>query len=307
MAFGLGAGPCFYYLPFPGVSPSRFTNGRTRALERDFAELTGLPLALHTAEDAGDSWSQAQAVVDSGRPALLLTDLYYLDHYGKSAHFPGHAVVLAGYDGERAYLSDTAFEDLQTTSLESLAKARHSQHMAAALSGDFFEVPAGADLENPSARAPEAIARAVRNMLEPEFGEYQGLPAVQRLAGEVEGWPEELDDWQWCARFAYQTIERRGTGGGNFRLMYADFLSELQRPEEGLAREASAAWTDLADAFMPRASRTSPNRRRGRPSGSEPDESRRPKRRPGPASPGAARPRPFRSARSSRAGRRPAA
>ena len=51
----------------------------------------------------------------TGRPALLLTDLYYLDHYGNSAHFPGHAVVLAGYDDEVAYLSDTGFEELQTT------------------------------------------------------------------------------------------------------------------------------------------------------------------------------------------------
>ena len=31
------------------------------------------------------------------------------------------------YDDELAWLSDTAFEDLQTTSLESLREARHSQ------------------------------------------------------------------------------------------------------------------------------------------------------------------------------------
>ena len=81
----------------------------------------------------------ARAAVDAGRPALLLTDLYYLDHYGRSAHFPGHAVVLAGYDDEVAYLSDTGFEELQTTRLENLAEARHSEHPAFPLAGPHVQ------------------------------------------------------------------------------------------------------------------------------------------------------------------------
>jgi hypothetical protein len=44
-------------------------------------------------------------------------------------------------------------------------------------------------------------------------------------------------------------IERRGTGGGAFRLMYSRFLEEAGRPEAPLAAEAAARWTDLADAF----------------------------------------------------------
>jgi hypothetical protein len=115
MAFGLGAGACFYYVVLDEHSPSRFTNGRAARLEENFLELTGAPLRLRTEPDPDASWELAKEAVDEGRPALLLTDLYYLDHYGRSAHFPGHAVVLAGYDEELAWLSDTAFEDLQTT------------------------------------------------------------------------------------------------------------------------------------------------------------------------------------------------
>jgi hypothetical protein len=118
------SGVCFYYVPGEGQSPSRFTNGRVARLEEQFVELTGLPLRLETFEDPIASWAAARATVDAGRPALLLTDLYYLDHYGSSAHFPGHAVVLAGYDDELAYLSDTGFEDLQATRLEHLERAR---------------------------------------------------------------------------------------------------------------------------------------------------------------------------------------
>jgi Butirosin biosynthesis protein H, N-terminal/Domain of unknown function (DUF4872) len=250
MALGLGAGACFYYVTIPDQSPSRFTNGRVSRLEENFVVLTGLPLRLETSEDPERSWDLARSVVDSGRPVILLTDLYHLDHYGRSAHFPGHAVVLAGYDDAVAYLSDTAFEELQTTRLENLARARHESLPVFPLDGHAFHVPAGETLLDPREAAPRAIERAARQMLEPELGEYQGLPALRRFASEVGSWPQAAEDWQWCARFNYQVIERRGTGGGNFRLMYSRFLAESGYGESAVAAEAAACWTQLAEAML---------------------------------------------------------
>ncbi len=174
-----------------GQSPSRFTNGRVGRLEEQFLELTGSPLRLRDVRrSARQSWEAAREAVDAGRPALLLTDLYYLDHYGNSAHFPGHAVVLAGYDDEVAYLSDTAFDELQTTRLENLAARPPRQPPG---------VPArrpDADRARPGARSPTrapprraAIERNARQMLEPAMGEFEGLPALRRFAAEVGEWP----------------------------------------------------------------------------------------------------------------------
>jgi hypothetical protein len=250
MALGLGAGVCFYYVPLDGESPSRFTNGRVGRLEEQFVELTGLPLSLQTFPDPEASWQAARDVVDSGRPALLLTDLYYLDHYGRSAHFPGHAVVLAGYDAELAYLSDTAFEELQTTRLESLAEARHGEHPVFALAGHMLTVPERAELSDPAGAAAAAIARNARQMIEPAMGEYEGLPALRRFAAEVGEWPQQISDWKWSARFCYQVIERRGTGGGNFRLMYSRFLDEAGHSEASLAATAAEQWTALAGELL---------------------------------------------------------
>jgi hypothetical protein len=251
MAFGLGAGAGFYYLALDDTSPSRWFNGRTARLEETFRELTGAALELRTfaEEDGAGAWEAARATVDAGRPALLLTDIYYLDHYGDSAHFPGHAVVLAGYDDEAAQLSDTGFEGLQTTRLKNLARARHSGHPAYPLEGHMFTVAGEVDRAALEAAVPGAIARAASEMLEPPFGEFGGLPALERLAAEAGSWPEAVEDWQWCARFAYQVIERRGTGGGCFRLMYSRFLAEAGREEAPLAAGAAARWTELAGAF----------------------------------------------------------
>jgi Butirosin biosynthesis protein H, N-terminal/Domain of unknown function (DUF4872) len=251
MAFGLGAGAGFYYLAMDGSSPSRWFNGRTARLEESFRELTGAALEMRTfaEEEGGGAWAAARAEVDAGNPALLLTDLYYLDHYGNSAHFPGHAVVLAGYDADVAHLSDTGFEELQTTRLENLARARHSGHPAYPLEGHMFTVTEAVEREQLEAAIPRAIARAADEMLDPPFGEFGGLPALERLAAEAGSWPEAVEDWRWCARFAYQVIERRGTGGGCFRLMYSRFLDEAGRDEAPLAAAAAARWTELAEAF----------------------------------------------------------
>jgi Butirosin biosynthesis protein H, N-terminal/Domain of unknown function (DUF4872) len=244
MAFGLGAGACFYFVPMD--SPSRFVNGRTSRLEEQFVELTGAPLELRTFDGPEASWEGARTTIEDGAPALLLTDLYYLDHYGKSAHFPGHAVVLAGFDDDVAYLSDTAFEELQRTTLESLRDARHAQHPVFPLAGHMFVARNGIASFDPGGAVAPAVARCAERMLEPPLGEYEGLPGLRRFAAEVGSWPELLDDWQWCARFAYQTIERRGTGGGNFRPMYSRFLAEAGYGEAGLAAEAAGCWTALA-------------------------------------------------------------
>jgi len=251
MAFGLGAGACFYYVALDEASPTRWFNGRTARLEENFAELTGAALELRTFESGdGGAWAAARAAVDAGQPALLLTDLYYLDHYGNSAHFPGHAVVLAGYDEQFAHLSDTAFEELQTTTrLEDLDRARHSQHPAYPLAGHMFTAAGEIDGERLREAIPAAIERAAAAMVEPEFREFSGLGAVERLAEEAGSWPEATEDWKWCARFGYQVIERRGTGGGAFRLMYSRFLEEAERPEAPLAAEAAARWTELAEDF----------------------------------------------------------
>jgi hypothetical protein len=260
MAFGLGAGACFYYVALEDASPTRWFNGRTARLEENFSELTGGILELRTFDEGDDgAWEAAREEVDAGNPVLLLTDLYYLDHYGNSAHFPGHAVVLAGYDEQYVHLSDTGFEQLQTTTrLEDLDKARHSGHPAYPLAGHMFTASGGVTQEQLRAAIPAAIERAAQAMVASEFGEFSGLGAVERLAKEAGSWPEVAEDWQWCARFGYQVIERRGTGGGAFRLMYSRFLEEAGRPEAPLAAEAAARWTELAGAFHAASERDDP-------------------------------------------------
>ncbi len=90
-----------------------------------------------------------------------------------------------------------------------------------------------------------------------DAGGVSGVSALERFAADLPRWPAEARDEAdraWCFRYAYQVIERRGTGGGLFRALYARFLREAEAALPGLARlglaprmEALAAgWTRLA-------------------------------------------------------------
>ncbi len=142
-----------------------------------------------------------------------------------------------------------ALRTCRTLRLQNLERARHSNHPAYPLRGHMFTVTGPIDPTALRAAIPRAIEHGAKEMLEPALGAFAGLPALRRLAAEAGAWPEAAEDWRWCARFGYQVIERRGTGGGAFRLMYSRFLAEVGRPEAALAAASAGAWSDLAHAF----------------------------------------------------------
>src|SRR5262249_7726308 len=61
MAFGLGAGACFYYVTLEDGSPTRWFNGRTARLEGNFSGLTGAAPGLKRSGEAdGVAWRGAR-------------------------------------------------------------------------------------------------------------------------------------------------------------------------------------------------------------------------------------------------------
>ena len=182
MAFGLGAGARFFYVVFDDASPSRWFNGRGARLEEKFLELTGAPLRLETFDDPDAAWEAARASVDSGTPALLLTDLYYLDHYGKLGPFPrpcGRAGRLRRRDGLplrhriRGAAESPAREPARRPATPTTRRSRWrgtcSPCPTAPRRGDLAAARPGGDR---AGRAGDDRA---------QLGEFAGLPALRRL------------------------------------------------------------------------------------------------------------------------------
>ena len=240
--------------PIDGQSPSRFINGRVGRLEEQFCELTGAALALETFDDAEASWDAARAAVDAGRPPLLLTDLYYLDHYGSSAHFPGHAVVLAGYDDEVAYLSDTGFEELQTTRLENLAEARHGRTRCSRSTATCSPSPTGCACATRAGGRARDRARRAADARAGRWASSRACRRCARFADEVRDGPE-LEDWQWCGALLLPGDRAPRHRGRQLPAHVLALPRGGRASEARLAAEAAARWTTWRARCSRRASR----------------------------------------------------
>ena len=212
-------------------------------------------------EGDGEAWEAARAEVDAGSPALLLTDLYYLDHYGNSAHFPGHAVVLAGYDDEVAHLSDTGFEELQTTRLENLDRGPPQQPpRLPARRPHVHRLRGGRPRAGSATAIPAAIERAAKAMLEPE------LRRIRRPRRRPP--PRRRGRLLARGRRGLAVVRPLRLPGDRAprhrRRRLPPHVLALPRggraPEEApLAAEAAARWTELATAFHAASENDSPD------------------------------------------------
>ena len=257
MCFGLGAGLGFAYLSGDIFYPTRLTATRSRILELNFFENLGLGRTWLQNPDPERATAAAKAGLDQGVPFLMRADIFHLDYYKSKAHFPGHVILLWGYDDQAktALVADTERPGLQEVPLASLQRARFSDQPGYSVRGD--NIPVDWNWKDPDLRP--AVRRALRkqaqDLIYPEYAAAGifGFPAFIRALADLPDWGR-AKDWQWSARWFYQVIEKRGTGGGAFRKLYARFLEEAAAlvPEAAAIAPAgemfaiSELWSELS-------------------------------------------------------------
>lgn len=231
LCFGLGCGIGVAYLHADFINPTRIVHLRTMTLEPDFFLTLNIPFSWKQETNSQRALDDAKRSIDAGVPVLVRTDIFHVKYYNSSTHFPGHIIIMWGYDDEKkeVFLSDTHFEGLMTLSYEDFMKARRAGPPIP-LENDWCAVKfisGSAPLEH-AMRA--AIKKSSSEMLDSQ--EYpigkKGVDAIKAVAEELESW-KNAEDAAWCFRFTYQIIEKRGTGGGGFRRLYAEFLSDAEQ------------------------------------------------------------------------------
>ena len=244
--FGLASGLGFNYRELP-ESPHRMFVGRPMWLERAFFDNLGIDVTDREGEDFETAWAEVRGRLDDGDPVMVFVDLFHLDYYDTSTHFAPHSLLLVGYDEEAdateaphadadagtgvVYTSDSEFEEIRALPVSSL-RAAWSSDWVVSLPNRYL-VPRG----DPTVETDEATARAIHTtatyMLDTGTSRYplwpgatHGLSGIRALADDLPSWAD-LPDPGWATRFAYQNVERRGTGGGAFRGLYAPFLERF--------------------------------------------------------------------------------
>ena len=251
MAFGLGAGLGFQYWDKPGGSPRYSFNGRSSALETKFFEHIGRPVTW------SGEWSPKKMAdaVANGRPILCVTDIYGLPYYQPQVHFPGHGVVVTEIDleTEQVAIADIASPDYQNVHWDHL-KAAMSENQPPMIVPNQWVAPEPLDASIINEQAiRNALKTTVDALLRSDSAD-EGLHHMPTMIDDMTTkWASEAQ-FAWTARFGYQAIEKRGTGGGGFRKLFALFLEEAAEYLPDIqqnqiiedAKRSASLWTDFA-------------------------------------------------------------
>jgi hypothetical protein len=256
MCFGLGSGAGFLYVPRLPVPPGVAFHGRVMEMERQLCEALAIPFPEQVEKDGEAGWERAREAVLSGHPVLINTDLAHLEYFGTKTHFSGHRIVLLGFDDEAgvAILSDSEREEPQEVTVASLTMSRSSSVPPYPMENRWCVVRPEGELRPLPEAIPLALGKNASEMLSPEREEAAGVSGMRRMAEEIPLWPGMTHDFSFAARFGYQIIEKRGTGGGLFRRLYARYLEEAAPhcasvDGAGLAGKMVAladGWTEIA-------------------------------------------------------------
>lgn len=265
MCFGLGGGLGVTYLRAPFEGLPFIVHVRSMGFEPRVFENLGIAFSWQEFEKEDDAAIALRKQLNNGKPALLLTNIRHLPYYGTDTDFPGHAIVAWHFDEASAsvYVTDTEREALIQVPETSITAARFSKlppfiHLGNMFSPNTLEKGRG---------MPNAIRRAIKENTTRLLNEpNDGLAALECWEQEIEEWCQH-DNCQWTLRFAYQVIEKRGTGGGGFRKMYGDFLAESEcfLPEISqwklaeLMRDTARIWSDFAMALKQESEQKKPN------------------------------------------------
>jgi hypothetical protein len=273
--FGLGSGAASVYIKGPDLNPGAILFGRSMAMEQDVTRNLDIDYRERPEDDDGVAWEVVREEVLAGRPTMLSGDILYLDYREFKVNFPGHRFVLLGFDDEtkKVSIADRIRSEPELCSYGALFTSRNppkglSTHN---LWGRFHDTHVGRGLVDATERA---IAICAKSMLgeaqevqdpsenprpiESEGMEVQtGIRAVRALADDVVGWSSR-EDAGWIAGYNASCIEKFGNGGGNFRRLYARFLSWARDldprlvPESApaLAVEAADGWTEVSNALF---------------------------------------------------------
>ena len=267
--FGLGSGLDFVLIRNEANDPAAYTFGRSVTMEIDVAAAFGVEYREQPEPDNTRAWDVVRSEVDEGRPTMLSGDAFYLDYRDFRVHFPSHRYVLLGYDDERrhALVADRIVAETQACSYEALALSRNpplaiSTHN---LWGKFHDACVRRSIEDATVYA---LTKSARRMLGLDTSQTDILGMLgQGMAAEIRSglaalraWHEWLPQWRdrgdarALATYSSNTIEKYGTGGGNFRVLYAGFLGRARARIPSLVSEhmvelisgSAASWRVIA-------------------------------------------------------------
>lgn len=230
LSFGIGAGLFFAHIPFVKVSGTPGSSFRSwpGSIFKKVNKSLGIEVVTQKFSSPEKAMQELDRVLQSGKPAGMLSSVYYLPYLPEAFrfHFNAHNLIAYGKEDGVYHISDPVMEHTTTILPEDLAKARFAKGTPEPKGFMYYikNVPAKVDFA-------KAIEKGIKNncymMLSPPLPWF-GINAIFLLSRKIRKYPKKLSPRK--AQLYLGNIirmqEEIGTGGAGFRFLYAAFLQE---------------------------------------------------------------------------------
>ncbi len=230
LAFGIGDGLFFGYLPFIRVNKLPLTTFRCSVgtIFNKVSKRLGVTVRRKKFRSPAKAMDELDKKLDLGIPVGCQTGAYWLPYFPPAFrfHFNMHNLVVLGREGNDYIISDPVFDDLVRCHRSDLIKARFAKGALAPKGAMYYleNVPDSPDIQQAVATGIISVSKIMLKTPVP----FLGVRGINFLANRLAGWPKKLGAEN-AALHLGQLIrmqEEIGTGGGGFRFIYAAFLQE---------------------------------------------------------------------------------
>jgi hypothetical protein len=254
MAFGIGGGLFFGYLPFIRINGMPLVTYRAAAghILRQIAAIPGVTMYRKKFRNRDEAMAELDRALASSIPVGLQTGVFWLPYFPKALrfHFNAHNLVVYGKEGNEYLISDPVFPKPVRCPADDLARARFASGALAPKGKMYYfkELPARLEHGPLIRRGIQSVCRMMLGSPIPLIG----VRGIQFLAKRLITWPQRLGREKADLHLGHvvRMQEEIGTGGAGFRYMYAAFLQESAAVmQEELLRDCSASLTTAGDTW----------------------------------------------------------
>lgn len=230
MAFGIGSGLFFSYLPFLKMQHAPVTSFRVwpgMVFDRT-TKLLGIKTRILRFRNPEDSMQALDKALEQGFPVGLQVGTYHLPFFPPEyrMHYNMHNMVVYGHENGIYFISDTVVEERAEISYQDLVRVRFAKGPFAPNGRMYYpySIPENIDIKPAIIKG---IRKTANNMVGVPFP-LIGTKGIRYLSKQMRKWPEKLGEEK-ASYYLGQVLrmeEEIGTAGAGFRFIYGAFLNE---------------------------------------------------------------------------------
>lgn len=232
LAFGIGSGLFFIYIPFMKVNNGPAIAFRTQPglIFKRTCRALDIPVERKKFRSPEEAERVLMNCLKAGQPVGCQVGVYYLTYFPKEYrfHFNAHNLIVFGKEDDHYLISDPVMEMATSLSSYDLQRVRFAKGAFAPRGQLYYPKEKRAVTDDQMRKAIRSgIKHNIRYMLQVP-GNIIGIRGIRYTAKKIRGWRDKLG-LEKAGSYLAQLVrmqEEIGTGGGGFRFIYGAFLQE---------------------------------------------------------------------------------